>query len=85
MRRNRSQAAKRRSHHALKGTRLATCECGGLHLPHRACPSCGKYRGRVVIDVVARAARAQRRTKRHEKELRESGQLTDKEKEAAKT
>jgi large subunit ribosomal protein L32 len=83
MRRNRSQTAKRRSHHALKGSRLAKCECGALRMPHRACPSCGKYNGRVVVDVVARTARSQRRQKRHEKALRESGQVTGEEKETS--
>lgn len=69
MRRNRSQTAKRRSHHALKGARLATCECGASRVPHRACPKCGKYNGRIVVDVVAQAARTARRRKRKEKEI----------------
>lgn len=47
-----------------------------MRLPHRACPSCGKYGGRVVTDVVAQAARAARRTKRHEKEMMASGQIS---------
>lgn len=64
MRRNRSQTAKRRSHMAIAGVRLSKCECGALRRPHMACPSCGKYRGRVVIDVVARAERENRRAKR---------------------
>ncbi len=76
MRRNRSQTAKRRSHHALSAAKLQRCECGALRLPHRACPACGKYGGRVVTDVVADAARAARRTKRCEKELMASGQIT---------
>jgi len=85
MRRNHSQTAKRRSHHALIGAQLATCECGTLRVSHRACPQCGKYNGRVVIDVVARAKRDQRRTQRKQKELRASGQSTEtKEKEEAK-
>lgn len=83
MRRNRSQTAQRRSHHALKGTRLATCECGALRLSHRACPQCGKYNGSVVVDVVARAKKTARRAKRKQTELRESGQETTKEKEPA--
>src|SRR3990167_9068359 len=74
MRRNHSQTAQRRSHHALRATRLSKCECGAMRLAHRACPSCGKYNGRVVIDVVARAKRAARRTKRRGSEKRLSGQ-----------
>lgn len=66
MRRNHSETAKRRSHHALKAGRLASCECGALRQQHRACAECGKYNGRVVIDVVARAKREQRRAKRKE-------------------
>lgn len=42
------------------------------------------YRGRVVIDIVAEAKRAQRRNKRKEKDLRASGQPTDEKKEEAK-
>jgi len=76
MRRNRSQTAKRRSHHAIQGARVATCECGEMRLPHRACPQCGKYNGRVIIDVVAEQKRQARRAKRKQTELRESGQAT---------
>ena len=84
MRRNHSQTAKRRSHHGLKGAVLATHECGALHIPHRACPTCGKYNGRVVVDVVARAKKEARRAKRKQTDLRESGQATEtKEKETA--
>ncbi|HVU75705.1 MAG TPA: 50S ribosomal protein L32, partial [Candidatus Paceibacterota bacterium] len=57
MRRNRSQTAQRRSHHALTGAETSKCECGALRQSHRACPECGKYNGRVVIDVVAAKAR----------------------------
>jgi large subunit ribosomal protein L32 len=81
MRRNRSETAKRRSHHALKASRLVRCECGALRIPHRACAECGKYNGRIVIDVVARAKREARRTKRREKELKESGQIVESKKE----
>lgn len=55
-------------------------------MPHRACADCGKYNGRVVIDVVGRAAREARRATRRQKELRESGQIkqdTTKDKEEA--
>lgn len=76
MRRNRSQTAKRRSHHALTAARVQQCECGALRQAHRACASCGKYNGRVVTDVVAQAEKLQKRAKRREKELMASGQIT---------
>lgn len=88
MRVNRSKTGKRRSHHALGIPRVAKCECGALRMPHRACTNCGKYNGKIAIDVVARAARSARRDKRKAKRLRESGQVSDestKEKEPAQT
>ncbi|MGD9100931.1 MAG: 50S ribosomal protein L32 [Anaerolineae bacterium] len=45
---------RRRAHDALKPPNLVTCpepDCGELTLPHRVCPSCGKYRGRQVIAI----------------------------------
>lgn len=86
MRANRSKTGMRRSHAAIASSHLAKCECGALRLPHRACRECGKYNGRVVVDVVARAKKEQRREKRRKKELKESGQITgSKEKEEVKT
>ena len=86
MRRNRSQTAQRRSHHALTATRVQKCECGALRQQHRACASCGKYRGKVGVDVVAAAQRTARRNKRRDKEMMASGHTTPdkKEKESAK-
>jgi ribosomal protein L32 len=81
MRRNRSQTAKRRSHHALVAARATKCECGALRRQHRACAQCGRYNGKSVIDVAARAARDARRAKRHEKALRASGHDVKKEEE----
>ncbi|MBI4132992.1 50S ribosomal protein L32 [Candidatus Uhrbacteria bacterium] len=87
MRANRSKTGKRRSHAALLPARLTLCECGAMRAPHRACAECGKYNGRVVIDVVARALRQARRAKRREKELKASGQISEskKEKETVKS
>lgn len=83
MRRNRSQTAKRRSNHALSGQRLAKCECGAARLSHRACPQCGKYNGKVVIDIVAAAKRTARRQKRKQTELRAAGQTDETKEEKA--
>ena len=57
MRHTRAHTANRRSHHALEGAKLSACECGAAKLSHRACPSCGRYRGRVVVDMAAKAQR----------------------------
>lgn len=51
-------------------------------MSHRACPNCGKYNGKVAIDVVARAERQARRDKKKQVELRGSGQEKDTTKEA---
>ncbi len=65
MRHTRAHTANRRSHHALKAQKLSVCECGAPRVSHRACPSCGRYRGRVVVDVAAKMqAKAARKAKK---------------------
>ncbi|MGC9602146.1 MAG: 50S ribosomal protein L32 [Minisyncoccia bacterium] len=72
MRHNRSQTGNTRSHHALEALSLVTCECGTQRVSHRACPACGRYNGKVAVDVAAKAqARAERRTKKAEHDGKE--------------
>jgi large subunit ribosomal protein L32 len=48
-RHSKARRDKRRAHDALPT--MSTCpNCGEVKLPHRACPSCGQYRGRQVIE-----------------------------------
>ena len=55
MRHTRAHTANRRSHHALKGQRFSKCtKCGADHLRHRACLACGTYKGKEMIDVLAK-------------------------------
>jgi large subunit ribosomal protein L32 len=53
MRHTSGHTRNRRSHHALKVARFETCkDCNHKHLMHRVCGNCGKYRGRIVVDVL---------------------------------
>ena len=62
MRHTRAHTANRRSHHALKAPTLATCtNCGSHHRPHHMCQDCGFYKGRVVIDMKAKAEKREAR------------------------
>jgi len=58
MRHTRSHTANRRSHHALVAQSLTLCEsCGSKKQKHAVCKTCGKYKGRDVIDMVKKTAR----------------------------
>lgn len=63
----------RRSHHALAEPALTKCACGAFRRRHHACSACGMYRGKQVIDVVARTVREQRRTEKRTKNLESMG------------
>lgn len=41
----------RRSHHALTPLHAVVCgACGEPKMRHRACPACGQYRGKQVVN-----------------------------------
>ena len=43
---------KSRTHQKLAIRQTGACQqCGATKLPHRACPSCGYYRGRVAVTI----------------------------------
>ncbi len=43
---------RRRSHHHIRVKALSVCpHCGSPMIPHRACFSCGWYKGRQVVEV----------------------------------
>ena len=49
---SKSRRNMRRSHHALSVRPMDTCpQCSETKMPHRACPSCGYYKGRQVVVV----------------------------------
>jgi large subunit ribosomal protein L32 len=48
---------KRRAHDHLHTLSLSNCpNCHEKKLPHQACPHCGQYKGREVIDTSAKTA-----------------------------
>ncbi len=68
MRSTRSHRNNRRSHFALAVPRVSLCDsCKAPRLSHGVCLSCGKYRGRVVIDMQAKIDKKLRRQKEMEK------------------
>ncbi|HRJ22014.1 MAG: 50S ribosomal protein L32 [Bryobacteraceae bacterium] len=51
-RHSKQRTSTRRAHDALKKSGLSECpNCHSMKLPHRACPSCGWYKSRQVIEV----------------------------------
>lgn len=57
-----------RSHMALQATKFAECpKCHVLMQSHRACQSCGYYKGVELIDVMKKANKKEQ--KRREKVL----------------
>ncbi|MCK5710888.1 MAG: 50S ribosomal protein L32 [Deltaproteobacteria bacterium] len=47
---SRSRSRKRRTHYKLSVPGVSTCQnCGEHKSSHRACPSCGFYKGRTFI------------------------------------
>ena len=50
-RHSRARRDKRRAHDALVAVSLSDCpNCHEKKLPHRVCPHCGFYRGRLVVE-----------------------------------
>lgn len=64
MRHTRAHTANRRSHHALTAAPVTIDkESGTPHLRHRANMKTGTYRGKKVVDVVARAEKKQKKAR----------------------
>ena len=63
----------RRAHHALSVSNPGKClKCGSPVLGHKACGNCGFYRGKEVINVLAKLDKKEKKKK--EKELAKQGE-----------
>lgn len=77
-RHTKSRRNKRRMHIFLKQPILTRCpKCGKPVLPHTICPNCGYYKGREVIDVLAKLEKKERKTR--EKEIKAKERKGEKE------
>ena len=66
-RHTKSRRDRRRSHLALNKINLSLCpKCKEPVLPHHFCPFCGAYKGREVIDVLAKLTKKERKKKEKE-------------------
>ena len=55
---SRSAVRRRRSHDHLNAANIGVCQtCQAPLQPHRACKTCGTYKGKVVLDVARQARR----------------------------
>lgn len=67
MRSTRGHTGNRRSHHALKTAQFVVCKkCGSQSVPHTICVNCGEYKGRQVIDVMAKLNKKEQKIKEQE-------------------
>ena len=42
----------RRTHYKAKSVNMSVCtNCKSMILPHRVCPQCGYYKGRMVVQL----------------------------------
>ncbi len=63
-RRTSSDKRRRAAHFALTEQNVQACpKCKKPLLPHRACVNCGTYKGRQVLDVKKKTARATKKAK----------------------
>ncbi|MSU56408.1 MAG: 50S ribosomal protein L32 [Candidatus Taylorbacteria bacterium] len=68
MRATKSHRNNRRSHFKLVAPRFSICDsCQKPRHSHSVCPHCGKYRGRVIVDVQAKIDKKLKKQKEKEK------------------
>ena len=50
---SRTRRDKRRTHYKAHPATTTVCpQCGAIKMSHRACPECGYYNGRKVVEAV---------------------------------
>ncbi len=55
-RHSKTRRDKRRTHYKATAPAICSCSnCGGVKIPHRVCPECGFYRGKLAVEKKATA------------------------------
>jgi len=66
-RRTKQQKRERSSHFALVDKTLTACShCKRKILPHRVCPHCGYYRGRMVVKMTSKLEKSKKKSSKDE-------------------
>lgn len=66
-RHTKSRRNRRRSHDALEKVSTSICpKCKEAIVPHHFCEFCGTYKGRQVVDVLAKLTKKERKKKEKE-------------------
>lgn len=72
-----SRRDRRRQHIYLTATSLAVCsKCKKMKRPHTVCQHCGFYKGKEVINVMAKMEKKEKKIR--EKEMKETEQQAEK-------
>lgn len=74
MRHTKAHSGNRRSHHKVDSPRLSVCvTCKQKHLRHRMCEACGSYKGKEVVDVLAKISKKEKKQKEKDLEAKKYG------------
>ncbi len=76
---SKSRQLRRRAQIFLKEPVLVKCQkCGRPTLPHRACPFCGYYKGKEVVDVLTKLDKKERKKREKEMKMKEKEEKKEK-------
>ncbi len=68
----RSKVGKHRMHKYIKPAMLSVCsKCGKPALQHQVCKNCGYYKGKQIVNVMAKLSKKEQKVK--EKEIAQQG------------